>query len=361
VAALRLEWTRRFPGWVMAVDTSSSGVTAAVGSRWAPGDHLTTSVVVYGPMGGQRWQGTWRPAGESAYASAVAVASDGSIYVGGTRTRVDVYEPELRWFLRRYSANGTLLWHREQPLAQHPPGGEIHAIATRNGGVVVAGSDVGCCDISAGQEGWIRAFGNGGALLWTNPFEPPGIPARTHDLVWDVTAHRGAIYAAGFVAIGTVQEPWKDHEAVVARLTPGGSLAWAHVLRDRGIQDDFDTVRSITIAEGRPVAAIEQNGVQSAWTRFVGLRPETGAVLWSKGTNGWPAVVEGTASGSLYLLSRHPEIYLLRELGPQGNPVWSSDDLGKWIADLSIAARRMSLVGDNPSGGGSRIWRFAVS
>ena len=362
VAAPRLEWTRQFPGWVMAVDTSSNGVTAVVGSRWAPGGHQTMSIVVYGPRGGQRWRGIWRPAGESAFASAVAVAADGSVYVGGHRTSVDVYETEEWWFLRRYSASGALLWHREQPPAQHPATwGMIDAIATRSGGVVVAGSDTGCCDIGAGQDGWVRAFGSGGALLWTNPFEPPGIAARTQDLVWDVAAHRGAIYAAGYVAIGTAEEPWKDHEAVVARLTPDGSLAWARVFRDPGIQDDLDEAVSITIAAGRPVAAIQMNATISAWTRFVGLRATTGTLRWSAGTNGWPVALEGTASGALYLLSRHPEQYLLREFGPQGNQVWSSDDLGRWIADLSIAARRMSLVGDNPSGGGSRIWRYAVS
>lgn len=362
VAAPRLEWTRQFPGWVMAVDTSSNGVTAAVGSRWAPGGQQTMSIVVYGPRGGQRWQATWKPAAESAGASTVSVAPDGTIYVGGGRDRVVGYETESWWFLRRYSANGTLLWHRDQPSAQHrATWGQIHALATRSGGVVVAGADTGCCDASGGQDGWLRAFDASGRVVWTNGFEPPGIPARTQDLVWDVTVHRGAIYAAGYVAIGTAEEPWKDHEAVVARVKPGGSLAWAHVFRDRGIQDDFDTARSITIAASRPVAAIEQNGVESAWTRFVGLRPETGAVQWSKGTNGWPAVVEGTAGGSLYLLSRHPEIYRLRGFGPRGGQVLSSGDLGKWLADLSIAAGRMSLVGDNPNGAGSRVWRYIVS
>ena len=235
VAAPRLEWTRQFPGWVMAVDTSSNGMTAVVGSRWAPGGHQTMSIVVYGPQGGQRWLRTWRPAGESAGASTVAVAPDGTIYVGGGRDRVVGYETESWWFLRRYSANGTLMWHRDQQPAQHPrTWGAIHAIALRGAGVVVAGGDTGCCDASAGQDGWIRAFGGNGGLLWTNRFEPPGIPSRTQDLVWDVAVHHGAIYAAGYVAIGTAEEPWKDHEAVVARLTPGGSLAWARVFRDRG-------------------------------------------------------------------------------------------------------------------------------
>ena len=351
-AAPRLEWTRQFPGWVMAVDTSSNGVTAVVGSRWAP-EAIRRCLSWSTDAGRQRWQGTWRPAGESAFASAVAVAADGSVYVGGHRTSVDVYETEEWWFLRRYSANGTLLWNRGQSPAQHrATWGMIDAIATRSGGVVVAGSDTGCCDVSAGQDGWIRAFGTGGALLWTNPFEPPGIAARTQDLVWDVAAHRGAIYAAGYVAIGTAEEPWRDHEAVVARLTPGGSLAWARVFRDPGIQDDRDEAVSITIAAGRPVAAIQMNATTSAWTRFVGLRPAAGTLRWSAGTNGWPVAVEGTASGALYLLSRHPEQYLLREFRPRGNQMWSSDDLGRWMADITIAARRLSMVGDNPSGGG---------
>jgi outer membrane protein assembly factor BamB len=362
IAAPQLQWTRRFPGWVMAVDTSSSGITAVAGSRWAPEGHQTMSIVVYGPLGGQRWHATWRPAGESAIASAVAVASDGSIYVGGHRTGVDVFETETWWFLRRYSANGTLLWHREQSPAQHEMAwGEIHSIATRSGGVVVAGAHTGCCDVSAGQEGWIRAFGSRGTLLWTNPFEAPGIPARTQDLVWDVTVARGAIYAGGYIAIGTQQEPWRDQEAVVARLTSSGSLAWAHVFRDPGIQDDFDAAVSITVAGGRPVAAFQMNATMSAWTRLVRFRPDTGDVRWSNGTNGWPTSVEGTAAGSLYLLSRHPETYLLRRFGPKGNPMWSSGDLGKWMADISVAARRLSLVGDNPSGPGSRIWRYHLS
>jgi hypothetical protein len=362
VAAPRVEWTRQFAGSVMAVDTSSNGATGAVGSRWAPGGHQTMSIVVYGPRGGQRWQGTWRPAGESAFASAVAIASDGSIYVGGHRTLTDVYESETWWFLRRYAANGTLMWHRDQLPAQHPrTWGSINAISVRGAGVIVAGDDTGCCDVGAGQDGWVRAFGGNGGLLWTNRFEPPGIPSSTQDLVWDLAVHGGAIYAAGQVAIGTPDEPWRDLEAVVARLAPDGSLTWARVFRDPGIQDDWDAAMSITVAAGRPVAAIQMNATISAWTRLVGLGPESGAFRWSARTDGWPSVIGGTSTGTLFLIARHPEIYTLREFGPRGGLRWSSGNLGRWVADLSIAGRRMSLVGDNPSGGGSRVWRYFVS
>ena len=111
--------------------------------------------------------------------------------------------------------------------------------------------------------------------------------------MWDLAVYQGAIHAAGQVAVGTPGEPWRDLEAVVARLTPGGSLAWAHVFRDPGIQDDWDSAVSITVADGRPVAAIQMNGTTGAWTRLVGLRAGTGAVRWSAGTDGWPSVVEG--------------------------------------------------------------------
>jgi hypothetical protein len=254
------------------------------------------------------------------------------------------------------------MWHRDQLRAQHPrTWGSINAISVRGAGVIVAGDDTGCCDVGAGQDGWVRAFGGNGGLLWTNRFEPPGIPSSTQDLVWDLAVHRGAIYAAGQVAIGTPDEPWRDLEAVVARLAPDGSLAWARVFRDPGIQDDWDAAMSITVAAGRPVAAIQMNATTSAWTRLVGLGPETGALRWSARTDGWPSVIGGTSTGTLFLIARHPEIYTLREFGPRGVLRWSSGNLGRWVADLSIAGRRMSLVGDNPSGGGSRVWRYFVS
>jgi hypothetical protein len=359
--APRQEWTRQFPGSVMAVDTSSSGYTAVAGSQWAADDRDAMFVTVYGPQGGRRWQAAWRPAGRSAYATAVAVASDGSVYVGGSRSG-DVEYGETWWFLRRYAANGTLTWHRDQLRAQHPrTWGSINAISVRGEGVIVAGDDTGCCDVGAGQDGWVRAFGGNGGLLWMNRFEPPGIPSRTQDLVWDLAIHGGAIYAAGQVAIGTFDEPWRDLEAVVARLAPDGSLTWARVFRDPGIQDDWDAVMSIAIAAGRPVAAIQMNATTSAWTRFVGLGPDTGAVRWSSGTDGWPSVIGGTSTGTLFLIARHPEIYTLREFGPRGGLEWSSGNLGRWVADLSISARRMSLVGANPDGGGSRVWRYIVN
>ena len=113
VAAPQQEWTRRFAGSAIAVDASSAGLTAVAGSRWAPGGHQAMFVAVYGPRGGQRWQAAWRRAGGSAYASAVAVAPDGTIHVGGSRSGAVEYG-ESWWWLRRYAANGNLMWHRDR-------------------------------------------------------------------------------------------------------------------------------------------------------------------------------------------------------------------------------------------------------
>jgi hypothetical protein len=358
-AAPRLKWSVDVPGALQAVDTSPSGLTAVGGSRWAPRGREAMLVAVYGPGGGLRWEARWRPDGCSVYASAVALAAGDTTYVGGIRSCEKHGEIETWWFLRRYTRDGELMWRRGQPAAQHPKSwGSIDAIVARSGGVIVAGDDTGCCDVSGGQDGWIRAFDGHGRPLWTDPFEPPGIPAPTHDLVTDLAVSGGAIYAAGYVSMGTPHEPWRDQEAVVARLAPGGSLMWAHVTHDPGLPNDFDVARSVTIADGRPVAAMEVNAVTSAWTRFLGFGPRDGALRWSEKTNGWPMSLAGTVAGDLYLTSRSHGIYTLRQFGSHGGEVWSSGDLGGSLGEVSITGGWMSMVG--AATGRARIWRYAL-
>jgi hypothetical protein len=64
------------------VATSATRLTFVAESRWAPDDHRAMFVTVYGPQGARRWQAAWLPTDGSAVATAVAIASDGTVCVG---------------------------------------------------------------------------------------------------------------------------------------------------------------------------------------------------------------------------------------------------------------------------------------
>jgi hypothetical protein len=348
------DWSRKVPGWPIAVGTNARGETAVAGSTR---DANGIVVTVHGPEGTKRWIATWRPAKGTAYPSAVAIADGGAVFVGGSRT---VRGMGIRswWFLRRYSPEGRLVWHREQ--AEHPVErwGGVEDLVVTDGGPIAALSDTGCCDVSAGQEGWVTAFDGAGRARWTSPFEAAGIPATTPDLATGLHAtNGGGVYVGGYVAEGTAAEPWKDREAVVVRLTARGTVAWTRVLRDAGIQDDMDVVRAVTVAGGSPVAVIEMNAVASAWTRLVRLDPTDGDVRWSGGVNGWPLTAAGTPAGDVYLLTRYPS-YQVRKIGPLGGVRWTMTIARAQFMDLTLARRGMSVVGDRDEQG--RLWRFAI-
>jgi hypothetical protein len=98
----------------------------------------SVAIVKYAPNGDLLWTRTFGLLTEAEYAEAIAVAPDGSFYLGITRANTDSIA-----FLQRWSANGDLLWSAQinittydviRQIVVRPDGGAevLHAIG-RNG------------------------------------------------------------------------------------------------------------------------------------------------------------------------------------------------------------------------------------
>jgi hypothetical protein len=329
-APIEKEWSRTLTGnSFVSVSTTPDGVSVVGGSRMAPGGRYTTAaiVAVYGPNGGLRWKDVWRPKRCSAQASVVAFGTDGGVYAAGSwRCPTDELSRTF-WYLRRYTAAGERDWLVRQSPADMPfleGWSEASGLAARpGGGVIVAGSDTGCCDISAGQDGWVLAFGADGRLLWTNPFEPAGFLPVTSDAAMAVVVARGAIYVGGSVADGTPAVPWRDREPVVLRLSSAGGTMWTRALRDQDRREsDFDEVASMSVAAARPVAFLRMEDGSHVHGRLLALTP-TGATAWTARTPGWPGSLAGTPAGRLYAIATRGQTPELRAFTPHGDQRWA--------------------------------------
>jgi hypothetical protein len=364
-SGLDVGWSRSLHAYgFVDVDVSATGASAVVGGRDASGGrYLSAAVVaVYGPHGDLRWKDVWRPTSRcSAQASAVAFGTDGGVYVAGHWRCPSPSEigTDL-WFLRRYRADGTRGWLLKESRSAQPftegwsDANDLAALP--GGGVVLAGSHTGCCDVSAGQDGWVLAFGADGSLRWTNAFEPAGYPTFTQDGANAVVVIDGAVYVGGAVADGTIAQPWIDREPVVLRLSATGTTVWTHVVRDAGRPpQDFDEVVSITVAAGRPVALMRFEDRARTYGRLLALRAD-GTTIWSTPTTWWPGAVAGTPAGRLFTLAWKGEREEIRAFDARGRLLWSNP-LAWEVADLAYGDG--SLFASGYLGERARLVRFA--
>lgn len=351
-------WVRTAGAWLSDVASVPGGDIAVVGQR-SDGSML---VRVYGVGGALRWGRVWRPIRKAiarpvAFPHAVAVAPDGSVYVGGT------VSPSCEggaWFLRRYGPDGGLRWHREGfGWRQCKVSNGIFSIAADHLGAIVALNDVGCCaDPTA--EGRIRAFGPGGRVRWTSPFEVPGIAVERFDMVRDVAFDRaGNIYAVGRVSrTAEVGLRHFDRETVVQKLTAGGHPVWTRVF-DAG----YEFEEAITVAvRGTRVMVGGADGGSSGDRSW--LRQMTTAGTLQRFWSWWGHGVTGVAVAPDYATYAVMGA-LVRRLAPGGALVWttrvsSGTGMHTWLAGVAADPLGASVVGqqgdDRREAG--RLWRF---
>lgn len=341
-------WTRAVAGQPFAAAAGPHGISLVAGRRFVDRHHDAMFVAAYGPRGALRWLRAWRPAGCSATASAVAAAPDGSVFVGGSRSCSN--EP-ARWFVRRYTRGGSLAWHREGgPLPGSTisdAGAYVNALAPWRGGVVVAGRDEGCCDISSGQDGWVRSIDAAGSARWISRFEFAGVPSATTDLAADVATSAAGIFVGGYVAMGRPHEPWFDWEPAVIRLTDGGRPVWQRIQRDPGGEPGGGDMVLSLVVRGRQVVTAES--IVDRTRSHLRL-----LALGLDGSRRWARWVRGTGldvaawSGRLYAITmgRGTRAWVQR-LGPRGLPVWTTDG--------SALAPEVSLWGVGANAGGVTV------
>jgi hypothetical protein len=187
-------------------------------------------------------------------------------------------------FLRRYSSSGALLWAR---ASRGWRAGDVYEAATgvavRSELVVVSGEDYGCCGDSY-SDGFVRAYGLDGTLLWENRFEPPGV-RRTHDGARGVAiAPSGAIYAVGWVAMGPESlGAMADHEVLIQRLSPNGKRVWSRIVRHRRYTNPETAVAVAAGNRGSTLAGARggnwQGAAGHAWlAHFI----RSGRLIWTR-------------------------------------------------------------------------------
>ena len=117
--AQSVAWSRLYlhansRGFLPQVAAADSQGNLIVAGRYIHQDTAFNSVAIvkYAPNGDLLWMRTFGELTEAEYAEAIAVAPDGSFYLGVTRANNDSLA-----FLQRWSANGDLLWSAQINLS----------------------------------------------------------------------------------------------------------------------------------------------------------------------------------------------------------------------------------------------------
>jgi hypothetical protein len=152
--------SRGFLPQVAAADPQGNLIVAG---RYIHQDTAFNSVAIvkYAPNGDLLWTRTFGELTEAEYAEAIAVAPDGSFYLGITRANWDSLA-----FLQRWSANGELLWSVQINLSAYDV---IRQILVRpDGGAEVLHS------FGSGGIGFARLrYDASGNLLLNNQYSAP--------------------------------------------------------------------------------------------------------------------------------------------------------------------------------------------
>jgi uncharacterized delta-60 repeat protein len=212
---------------------------------------------------------TWGGVNDDA-AEGVAVAPDGSVYTTGTTLSFGAGDRDI--FLLKYTADGTLVWQRTWGTAPVEPFLRADDFATdvavaSDGSVYVTGF--------SGNDAFLLKFDGSGTLLWQKTWggqqtdfaegvatAPDGsvyVTGATDGfgdaflvrfspeggLVWQKTwgglgldyAHDVAVAADGSIYIGGETNSFFANDAFLAKFDPNGVLVWDRAWRDGTIQD----------------------------------------------------------------------------------------------------------------------------
>jgi len=218
------------------------------------------------PTGAVKWTRTWKPHPERprafmAEATAVAVGSNGVVYVVGNVRRFNCEGGG--WFVRSYSPRGKLL-HTAGPESAwycRAPGPQtVRDVAVRGDLVVVAAVRTGCCGTSALLDGYLRGYSTDLRTRWTSNFEPPApTPAKWFDVADSVSiAGDGSVLAAGWSAIqrsnGEMEVPGS---LTVAKFGHGGRPAWS---KRPGVMMGYDGQVSMALGSSHMLIVADLRG-----------------------------------------------------------------------------------------------------
>lgn len=264
-----MQWERIAPetsGASALAVTDDGGVVVTGYRRSTYRDYYT---IKYSSDGQIEWEQSYdSPSGGDDYASAVAVADDGSVVVTGTAENFESGNSD--YVTIKYSSDGQLEWDR---LYAGPGKGvdSAHAIAVAsNGDVVVTGTSE---NANQRADYYTIRYSGDGQVQWEQRYDGP---SNRNDAAYAV-----AVASDGSLRVGGIQ----------AGL----------------VTDDFGLIR------------YEAGGGQT-WVATEGTAPE-GAVPWGAARFGRELLVD--SSGNTFFAGSASEGFLTQKIGPDGSVIWS--------------------------------------
>ena len=394
-AALTTSWQKELGVSLTSVAVDAHGSIYVAGSQ-ANGKFQTKSFLAkLSPAGTVLWTRTWLPSNKinpathtpwySAWATAVAVAKNGRIFLTGFVEKGGCEGGG--WFIRKYAPSGEPLRSfgrfQKKKLQQCTlPPQYTFAIAARGNLVVVAGQDFGCCDDPA-SDGWVRAFDAGLHPRWKAQFEPPAtIPRAWYDTAEGVSIGAGGnVYAGGwasteppasgfvtFTGVGSV---------VLEKLSASGGLLWSHTTGISTLSGSGPV--SVSVRGDRAMVSAPTGGRSVRWSSerthaWLGRFTLDGALVWSrtwgldKNHAAAPTGVAVDSSMSTWVVGtqRDPTDHglnvFVRRFGPGGNRLGqlSIDGGVSRIEGTGIATRSSGayVTGSAIAPRGGRAWRI---
>jgi hypothetical protein len=316
----REEWQRRLAHRADGVAIDGRGnVYVAASTEWTVDRPSIALLAKYGPAGGLLWTRRWSPANAWTSGEDVTVGPDGSVYLVGD-VGVEGFEGGA-WFLARYSPDGRLLWRRSTPGWRDLLATGATSVAVGAGMVVIGGYGFGCCS-EANDEGFVRAYSLEGDLRWHREVAAPGRLASYHDGVGDVAVGgKGSVYLTGWVETRPrtdVGEP-TDVEVLVQKLSADGHEIWTRVLWDHHRRDNDEGVSVAVRGNELVVLAFSTGGwITNPHTRaghaWLGRFTFDGRVRWSRT---WGARPRRAAQPESVTLGSDGTIYVV---GAQRDP-----------------------------------------
>ena len=263
----------------VAVDGGGNIIAAGSEDRREIGEGLNWFVVKYDTAGSLLWKRSYNgEANRDDKAVGVAVDSTGNAVVAGSEDRNDRFEGK-NWLVRKYDANGALLWSRSHDGAANGDD-EAYGVAVDSAGnAVVAGYET---DPSQGMDWLVRKYDTAGAVLWSKAYDGP---ADGDDSALAVAVDpSGSVYAAGYEYRSDRSDGLNWH---VRKYGRNGGLMWSasHSGNEYG---DYTANAVAADAAGNIVVAgtEDRNDESQGLDWLVRKYGHDGSLSWSRSYNG---------------------------------------------------------------------------
>ncbi|MBK5293860.1 MAG: SBBP repeat-containing protein [Acidobacteriia bacterium] len=260
----------------------------------------------YSPTGTEIWT---RQFGTGDADIAYGVAADTSgVYVAGS-TGGNLAQPanQTDGFIRKYDANGTVVWTRQ--ISAGPTEDIVYAVAVSSSGVYIAGSAgspfPGQTHLGGLRDGWARKYDFNGNEQWTKR-----LGSSDEDLAYGIGATARWVYVAVIVGRDTLLQRYDPDGADTGAIrleTPDREYPWAVAVDGNAayLSASKDGASLLQTPAGDLDALVlkvphppEITGISEAFNGQPGSAPTTWTAIYGTGlsssTRTWDGAIQGT-------------------------------------------------------------------